>query len=130
MYFFFFFLLINALLKIFRLKKSYPVKLPRYVRINTLLTNVNDILDAFCDDEWNFLPRCNDYATHLETVSNLNMYDFIQDFHIPEVLVFSPGTKFYNHPAYLNGKLILQDKVIYIYMQIILIDSFFFSKFI
>ncbi|XP_014211806.1 probable 28S rRNA (cytosine-C(5))-methyltransferase [Copidosoma floridanum] len=86
------------------------VKLPRYVRINTLLTSVHEALDAFRDDGWSLIPRCDNYSSHLERVKNLNYDDFIQDFHIPEVFVFSPGTKFYNHLGYLNGKFLLQDK--------------------
>lgn len=87
------------------------VKLPRYVRVNTLLTSVDEALDAFYYDEWNLLPRCDTYSSHLKAVSNIGCSDFIQDFHIPEVFVFPPGTQFHNHPGYLNGKLLLQDKV-------------------
>lgn len=81
------------------------------MRINTLLTNIDEAINAFCDDGWNLLPKCNNYSLHLEAVSNLDTENFIQDFHIPEVLIFAPGTKFHDHPGYLNGKLMLQDKV-------------------
>jgi putative methyltransferase len=87
------------------------VQLPRYVRINTLLVSIDETLDAFYNDGWNLLPRCESYASHLEIVSSLANDNFIQDFHIPEVLVFPSGTKFHDNPWHLNGKLLLQDKV-------------------
>ncbi|XP_001605827.2 probable 28S rRNA (cytosine-C(5))-methyltransferase [Nasonia vitripennis] len=86
------------------------VKLPRYVRVNTLLTSIDEALSAFAEDGWRLLPRCYSYTSHLKTISNMGYDNFIQDFHIPEVLIFPPGTKFHDHPGYLSGKLLLQDK--------------------
>ena len=73
--------------------------------------SIDEALDAFYNDGWNLLPKCEDYSTHLQILPNLGSYDFIQDFHIPEVFVFPPGTRFYDHPGYLKGKFLLQDKV-------------------
>ena len=88
------------------------VKLPRYVRINTLLLSLDEAIDAFSQDGWNFLPRCDNYSSHLERISNLGEEEFIQDYHISEVFIFPPGTKFHDHIGYQKGKLLLQDKVL------------------
>lgn len=36
--------------------------------------------------------------------------EFSKDVHIPNLLAFPPKTAFHNDPAYLTGKIILQDK--------------------
>ena len=33
------------------------------------------------------------------------------DKHLPDVLVFPPGTDFHSHPLYISGHILLQDKV-------------------
>ena len=90
--------------------------MPRYVRVNTLLMSIDEALNAFYEEGWNLLTRCCSYTSHLETISSLNSDDYIQDFHIPEVFIFPSGTKFHNHPGYLKGKLLLQDKVLYTFV--------------
>ena len=35
---------------------------------------------------------------------------FVKDVHIPSLLAFAPKTTFHNDPAYMTGKIILQDK--------------------
>ncbi|KAJ8683075.1 hypothetical protein QAD02_018867 [Eretmocerus hayati] len=85
-------------------------KLPRYVRINTILTSIDEAIYTLCDEGWTLLPKCVNYSTHLDTIANLNEEEFIQDFHIPEVLIFPHSFRFYDHPGYLKNKLLLQDK--------------------
>lgn len=60
------------------------------------------------------MPKCPNYIQHLNAIKNLKKPNFIQDFHISEILVFPPDTIFYDHPGYQNGEIILQDKVIFI----------------
>ena len=81
------------------------------MRVNTLLTTMDEVINAFLDDGWNLLPKCETYADYLDTITHLTDYNFIKDFHIPELLAFPSNTKFFNHRGYLNRKLILQDKV-------------------
>ena len=33
------------------------------------------------------------------------------DVHLPDVLIFPPGTDLHNHPLYVSGLILLQDKV-------------------
>lgn len=97
-------------------KKShfFSVKNARYVRINTLLVTLKKGISYFQEEGWSLIPKCSNYIQHLNAVKNLKKPNFIQDFHIPEILVFPPDTVFYDHPGYQNGEIILQDKVIFI----------------
>lgn len=86
---------------------------PRYVRVNTLKMSVNDAVDAFRDEGWTLVQftDVNNYERFLETAINLQTSEFMVDIHIKELLLFPPNTQFYNHEAYRNGSIILQDKV-------------------
>lgn len=90
----------------------FSVKKPRYVRINTLLVTLKRGIAWFREEGWSLMPKCSSYVEHLNVVKNLRKPNFIQDFHIPELLVFPSDTTFHNHPGYQNGEIILQDKVI------------------
>jgi len=48
---------------------------------------------------------------YLDAVRTLKGKQFIVDMHIPELLVFPPGADLHEHPLYLSGDIILQDKV-------------------
>uniref|UniRef100_A0A6P7GQY4 Probable 28S rRNA (Cytosine-C(5))-methyltransferase n=1 Tax=Diabrotica virgifera virgifera TaxID=50390 RepID=A0A6P7GQY4_DIAVI len=85
---------------------------PRYVRINTLFSNLDEAVESFREDGWvlnRFLNK-NDYNGFLEIISSLKEGEFMIDIHVPNLLVFPPKTEFYRHPAYKNGSIILQDK--------------------
>ncbi|XP_008217064.1 probable 28S rRNA (cytosine-C(5))-methyltransferase isoform X1 [Nasonia vitripennis] len=84
--------------------------LPVYIRINTLTISIEDTLNAFYKEGWNLLPRCNSYSEYLSVLQRLGERDFIRDYHISELLAFPPGTLFYNHPGYIKGKFLYQDK--------------------
>ncbi|XP_078046703.1 nop2/Sun-like domain containing protein 5 [Augochlora pura] len=86
------------------------VQKPRYVRVNTLLMPMNDAISSFIEEGWSFLPKCSDYTTHLTYVKNLKQPNFLQDFHIPELLIFPANTTFHDHIGYRNGEFVLQDK--------------------
>ncbi|XP_052274457.1 28S rRNA (cytosine-C(5))-methyltransferase-like [Dreissena polymorpha] len=83
--------------------------LPKYVRINTLKSDLTTVKKAFeakykfqSMDLQDFSPQCLRAILHPGTV--------IEDPHISNVLVFPSGTDLHTHPLYLNGSIILQDK--------------------
>ncbi|XP_020493834.2 probable 28S rRNA (cytosine-C(5))-methyltransferase [Labrus bergylta] len=81
------------------------VRLPRYVRVNTLKTTVDDTVDYLKRDGFSYLGK----ASKLEDLTLKAKY-FVRDLHLPEVLVFSPKTDFHDHFLYKAGHIILQDK--------------------
>lgn len=87
---------------------------PRYVRINTLALKVRAALKIFCDEGWrqvDYNRKAEDYASFLHRVASLADDEFIQDLHIKELFIFPNKTEFYKHQLYLEGCIILQDKV-------------------
>lgn len=82
------------------------VTLPRYVRVNTLRTNMDDVTDSFRRDGYTYLGK----ASSLEDLSQLSGRHFICDLHVPELLVFPPKTDLHSHFLYTSGHIILQDK--------------------
>lgn len=113
---------------------------PRYVRVNTLMLSVEKAISSFEETGWKLLPRSTTYSSYLQCLSGLTKPYFIQDLHIPEVLVFPSSTSFHQHPGYHSGELILQDKVksmtlsilkkISILTNVILVDNKILNQFI
>lgn len=82
------------------------------MRINTLKVTLEEALNCFRDEGWQFLPfNNNNYEEFLNQCNALEEGQFMIDMHIKELLIFSPKTEFYNHQAYKWGSIILQDKV-------------------
>ncbi|CAJ1085562.1 probable 28S rRNA (cytosine-C(5))-methyltransferase [Xyrichtys novacula] len=79
--------------------------LPRYVRVNTLKTTVEDTVDYLKRDGFSYLGQ----ASKLDDLT-LKKRDFVRDMYLPELLVFSPKTDFHEHFLYKAGHIILQDK--------------------
>ncbi|KAL6119939.1 nsun5 [Pungitius sinensis] len=79
--------------------------LPRYVRVNTLKTTVEDAVDYLKRDGFCYLGQ----ATRLGDLS-LKRKDFVRDMLLPELLVLPPKTEFHEHFLYKAGHVILQDK--------------------
>lgn len=80
-------------------------QLPRYVRVNTLMTTVEDVVDCMKRDGFIYLGQ----AVRLDNL-NLKGKNFVRDLHLPELLAFSPKTDFHDHFLYKAGHIILQDK--------------------
>ncbi|XP_053389640.1 28S rRNA (cytosine-C(5))-methyltransferase-like [Mercenaria mercenaria] len=82
--------------------------LPKYVRINTILGRKEYVMRE--------LQKQFELREHSRSVSMTECDSgdwFIEDEHIPNVLMFPSSTQLHNHPLYLSGKVIIQDKVNY-----------------
>ncbi|XP_064084595.1 28S rRNA (cytosine-C(5))-methyltransferase-like isoform X2 [Macrobrachium nipponense] len=87
--------------------------LPRYVRINTLVSSVTDVHAQLKKDRFilqDYDPSVESYDDFLERVKNLVTPYYLVDYHIPELLVFPPGIPFWNSFLYKKNAIILQDK--------------------
>ncbi|XP_034249272.1 probable 28S rRNA (cytosine-C(5))-methyltransferase [Thrips palmi] len=94
------------------ISQTVSKKRPRYIRINTLKTSEQEVVDFFVQDGWNevWTKGTNDYAEFLTRVSSLSEKEFMRDMHIPNLLIFPDSVKFYDIKYYQDNYLILQDK--------------------
>ncbi|NXI64255.1 NSUN5 methyltransferase, partial [Anseranas semipalmata] len=81
-------------------------QVPRYVRVNTLKTCVDNVVDFFKRQGYSFLGK----AGSVEELRTLSGKKFLLDLHLPELLVFPPQTDFHDNWLYTSGHIILQDK--------------------
>ncbi|NXN48847.1 NSUN5 methyltransferase, partial [Rynchops niger] len=81
-------------------------QVPRYVRVNTLKTCVDDVIDFFKRQGYSYLGK----AASVEELRALSGKKFCLDLHLPELLVFPPQTDFHDNLLYTSGHMILQDK--------------------
>ncbi|XP_061868271.1 28S rRNA (cytosine-C(5))-methyltransferase isoform X2 [Colius striatus] len=81
-------------------------QVPRYVRVNTLKTCVDDVIDFFKRQGYSYLGK----AGSVEELRALSGKKFLLDLHLPELLVFPPQTDFHDNLLYTSGHIILQDK--------------------
>ncbi|XP_067382144.1 probable 28S rRNA (cytosine-C(5))-methyltransferase isoform X1 [Channa argus] len=88
-----------------RVQRVAGEQLPRYVRVNTLKTTVEDAVDYLKRDGFSYLGQ----ASRLDDLT-LKKKEFVKDLHLPQLLVFAPKTDFHNHFLYKAGHIILQDK--------------------
>ncbi|KAL4647668.1 putative 28S rRNA (cytosine-C(5))-methyltransferase [Arapaima gigas] len=88
------------------IQQASETQLPRYVRVNTLKTTVEDVIDYFKREGFSYQGR----ATRLTDLHSLAGNTFLCDLHIPDVLVFPHKKDFHDHFLYQAGHVILQDK--------------------
>ncbi|NXK89324.1 NSUN5 methyltransferase, partial [Formicarius rufipectus] len=81
-------------------------QVPRYVRVNTLKTCVEDVIDFFKRQGYSYLGK----AASVEELRALSGKKFLLDLHLPELLVFPPQTDLHDNLLYTSGHIILQDK--------------------
>ncbi|NXG89799.1 NSUN5 methyltransferase, partial [Stercorarius parasiticus] len=81
-------------------------QVPRYIRVNTLKTCVDDVIDFFKRQGYSYLGT----AANVEELRALSGKKFLLDLHLPELLVFPPQTDFHDNLLYTSGHIILQDK--------------------
>ncbi|XP_048225024.1 28S rRNA (cytosine-C(5))-methyltransferase isoform X2 [Perognathus longimembris pacificus] len=87
-------------------KPGSAPQVPRYVRVNTLKTCSDDVVDYFKRKGFFYQGR----ASSLEDLRTLEGKHFLLDPLLPELLVFPAQTDLHEHPLYLAGHLLLQDK--------------------
>ncbi|KAF9362063.1 hypothetical protein BGX34_006723 [Mortierella sp. NVP85] len=80
------------------------VLMPRYVRVNLLKMTPQQVIDAFVEDKWEFLPS--PPSPPAPPAPNT----FYRDEHLDFMLVFPPKSDLHLHLLYTSGILILQDK--------------------
>ncbi|NXS24358.1 NSUN5 methyltransferase, partial [Mystacornis crossleyi] len=81
-------------------------QVPRYVRVNTLKTCVDDVIDFFKRQGYTYLGK----AASVEELKALSGKKFMLDLHLPELLVFPSQTDLHDNLLYTSGHIILQDK--------------------
>lgn len=88
------------------MRKPEGDQLPRYVRVNTLKTTVEDVIDYMKREGFSYQG----HANGVQDLHGLSRKAFISDLHLPNLLVFSAKTDFHDHYLYKAGHIILQDK--------------------
>lgn len=78
------------------------VILPKYLRINTLLTSKEDAVEYFKKIGYNLVAT--------KSPNQLQKKEFMIDLMIPNLLVFHPKTDLHNDRLYKSGDIIFQDK--------------------
>ncbi|CAG2060626.1 unnamed protein product, partial [Timema podura] len=86
------------------------VGIPRYVRVNTLIRSIEDVIEIFQAEGWQLEVTPDSYQAFLQSVSNLPEDHFIQDLHMKELLIFPKRTEFFYHHLYQDGSIFLQNK--------------------
>ncbi|NXD28704.1 NSUN5 methyltransferase, partial [Spelaeornis formosus] len=81
-------------------------QVPRYVRVNTLKTCMDDVIDFFKRQGYTYLGK----AASVEELKTLSGKKFFLDLHLPELLVFPSQTDLHDNLLYTSGHIILQDK--------------------
>ncbi|XP_053131285.1 28S rRNA (cytosine-C(5))-methyltransferase [Hemicordylus capensis] len=81
-------------------------QLPRYVRVNSLKTSVDNVVDYFKRLGYSYQGK----AASMEEASVLSDKQFLLDPHLPELLIFPPQTDLHKDQLYTAGHIILQDK--------------------
>lgn len=85
--------------------------LPRYARINTLITSADRVHSHLAREGWRYEEHdFSSYDDFLDCIQNLDADSYLVDYHMKDLLVFPPNTPFWNDLLYRKGAIILQDK--------------------
>ena len=86
----------------------FAAQLPRYARVNTLRSTVESVKSILAAEGFQF--QNHPFVHQSVTWSTDSIRHFYADAHIPNLLVFHPGTDLHDHTLIHSGQLILQDK--------------------
>lgn len=86
----------------------FASRMPRYVRVNTLRSTVEGVHAVLAAEGYTFVSGSKFEVGHSWTTGKEKEY--FLDAHIPNLLVFAPGTDLHAHDLLAQGKIILQDK--------------------
>ncbi|XP_059485215.1 28S rRNA (cytosine-C(5))-methyltransferase [Neocloeon triangulifer] len=89
---------------------NFKSAMPRYVRINTLFTTKEYVLEHLAQDSWEIVETPITYNRFLKRCAKLSEPNFMVDFHYDDLLVFPAKTPIYRHCLYQSGVFILQAK--------------------
>ncbi|CAO3695263.1 unnamed protein product [Umbelopsis ramanniana] len=84
-------------------KVKDAVLIPRYVRVNEHKTTVDKAIQAFIKEGYTLEEARDD-------LSSLSKMTVRRDIHLNDLLVLPPNSDLHDHPMYISGELILQDK--------------------
>ncbi|XP_035205394.1 28S rRNA (cytosine-C(5))-methyltransferase-like [Stegodyphus dumicola] len=95
-----------------RFMKEVMITIPRYARINTLLTTMPDVLDDLKKSGYYHKEYQEDISedAYLEKVKNLKPGEFLIDYHFKDLLVFPCKENLRTWDLYNQGHIFLQDK--------------------
>lgn len=87
--------------------------MPRYVRVNTLKTTKAKVIEHFIANGYQYVPSHLVYNSSIVDITKLTKGKFTSDIHINDLLVLPPRSDLHDNQMYLNGEILLQDKVNY-----------------
>ncbi|KAJ1965095.1 hypothetical protein GGI12_001011 [Dipsacomyces acuminosporus] len=82
----------------------------RYVRVNLLASPVDRVVEAFENERYKLVDVAEVGRDSLHSVLKPKVRKFARDPDLFDLLVFPPGTDLHDHPLYVDGTIILQDK--------------------
>ncbi|XP_068715150.1 28S rRNA (cytosine-C(5))-methyltransferase-like isoform X2 [Montipora foliosa] len=83
--------------------------IPRYVRVNTIKTSMEHVIQHFKESGYEQANQTN-VASFVTQSKAIHTKQLLCDEHFSDVLVFPSGTDLHDHPLYVNGEILLQDK--------------------
>ena len=87
---------------------SNSIIVPRYARVNTLLTTFDEVVSQMKEEGW-MISKVSESEFKSKILSMSEEEVFI-DPHVENLLIFPPNCKLHDYNLVLEGKLILQDK--------------------
>ncbi|XP_068757883.1 28S rRNA (cytosine-C(5))-methyltransferase-like [Montipora capricornis] len=83
--------------------------IPRYVRVNAIKTSMEHVIQHFKENGYEQANQTN-VASFVMQSKATHTKQFMCDDHFSDVMVFPSGTDLHDHPLYVNGEILLQDK--------------------